>query len=53
MLKSYRFTKYRTKEDADAKPRIRSLVFQSEDPAAAKKSLRRGVGGSRRRILHP
>ncbi len=38
MLKSYRFAKYRTKEETDAKPRIRTLAFQSEDPAAAKKS---------------
>ena len=38
VLKSYRFAKYRTKEEADAKPRIRTLTFQSEDATAAKKS---------------
>ena len=37
-LKSYRFAKYRTKEESDAKPRIKTLVFQSDDAAAAKKS---------------
>ena len=37
-LKSYRFAKYRTKEENDAKPRIRALAFLSEDPAGAKKA---------------
>ena len=37
-LKSYRFTKYRTKEESDAKPRIKTIVIQTGDPAAAKKS---------------
>ena len=37
VLKSYRFAKYRTKEDKDAKPRLKSLAVQCEAPADAKK----------------
>ena len=37
LLKSYRFTKYLTKEDKDAKPKLKTVVVQSDDPAAAKK----------------
>ena len=36
-LKSYRFSKYRTKEDNDAKPKLKSLVVQCDAPAEAKK----------------
>jgi leucyl aminopeptidase len=36
-LKSYRFAKYRTKEDKDAKPKLKSLVVQCDSPAEAKK----------------
>jgi len=36
-LKSYRFAKYRTKEDKDAKPKLKSLVVQCEQAAEAKK----------------
>ncbi|MSO99352.1 MAG: leucyl aminopeptidase [Rhodospirillaceae bacterium] len=36
-LKSYRFDKYRTKEEKSAKPKIKSLNIQTDDPAAAKK----------------
>src|SRR4051812_32149011 len=38
VLKSYRFAKYRTKEEKDAKPKLRTLTVQTENPAAAKKS---------------
>jgi leucyl aminopeptidase len=36
-LKSYRFTKYLTKEDKDAKPKLKTVVVQSDNPAEAKK----------------
>jgi leucyl aminopeptidase len=36
-LKSYRFAKYRTKEDKDAKPKLKALVVQTEAPGEAKK----------------
>jgi leucyl aminopeptidase len=36
-LKSYRFDKYRTKEGKDAKPKLKNLTLQSDDPAAAKR----------------
>jgi len=35
-LKSYRFDKYRTKEEKSAKPKIKSLTIQTDDMAAAK-----------------
>ena len=35
MLRSYRFDKYRTKEAADAKPRLTKLQILSDDPEAA------------------
>jgi len=38
VLKSYRFAKYRTKEEKDAKPKLRTLAVQTANPAAAKKS---------------
>jgi leucyl aminopeptidase len=37
-LKSYRFDKYRTKEDKDAKPKLAALTVQSTDSAGAKKA---------------
>ena len=37
MLKSYRFTKYLTKEDKDAKPKLKSLAVACDAPAEAKK----------------
>jgi leucyl aminopeptidase len=37
VLKSYRFTKYRTKEDKDAKPKLKTLVVQCDAPGDAKK----------------
>ncbi|MBX7199914.1 MAG: leucyl aminopeptidase [Rhodospirillaceae bacterium] len=58
-LKSYRFTKYRTKEDNDAKPRIKTVTIQTDDPAAAKKSyvavgaVVAGVGITRDLITEP
>jgi leucyl aminopeptidase len=36
-LKSYRFTKYHTKEDKDAKPKLKSVTIQCESPTEAKK----------------
>ena len=36
-LKSYRFAKYRTKEDKDAKPKLKSVVVQCDSPSEAKK----------------
>lgn len=36
-LKSYRFAKYRTKEDSDAKPRLKTVVVQTDAPNEAKK----------------
>ena len=36
-LKSYRFAKYRTKEDKDAKPKLKSLAIQCDNFAGAKK----------------
>ena len=36
-LKSYRFAKYRTKEDKDAKPKLKSIAVQCENPTDAKK----------------
>jgi len=36
-MKSYRFAKYRTKEDKDAKPRLKSVNIQSDAPSDAKK----------------
>ena len=36
-LKSYRFSKYRTKEDKDAKPKLKSVVVQTDAPNDAKK----------------
>ena len=35
MLRSYRFDKYRTKEGADAKPKLSTLQILTDDPAAA------------------
>ena len=35
MLRSYRFDKYRTKEAADAKPKLTTLTILTDDPAAA------------------
>ena len=37
-LKSYRFSKYRTKEDKDAKPKLKALAVLCEAPAEAKKA---------------
>ncbi|MBY0510345.1 MAG: leucyl aminopeptidase [Rhodospirillaceae bacterium] len=37
VLKSYRFTKYRTKEDKDAKPKLKTLTVQCDAPGDAKK----------------
>ncbi|TAL21489.1 MAG: leucyl aminopeptidase, partial [Nitrospirae bacterium] len=37
-LKSYRFDKYRTKEDKDAKPKLKSIVIQCQKPAEAAKA---------------
>ena len=39
LLASYRFDKYRTKEKADAKPSIRTLILSSRDSADAKKAF--------------
>ncbi len=36
-LKSYRFSKYQTKEDKDTKPRFKTLAVQCDAPAEAKK----------------
>jgi leucyl aminopeptidase len=36
-LKSYRFDKYRTKDEQDAKPRLKDIVVQTEEPAQAAK----------------
>jgi leucyl aminopeptidase len=36
-LKSYRFTKYRTKRDKDSEPKLKSVVIQCAAPAEAKK----------------
>ncbi len=36
-LKSYRFAKYRTKEDKDAKPKLKSVDVQCDSPSDAKK----------------
>ncbi len=36
-LKSYRFAKYRTKEDKDAKPKLKAVVVQTDAPNDAKK----------------
>ncbi|MBD24034.1 MAG: leucyl aminopeptidase [Candidatus Marinimicrobia bacterium] len=38
-LRSYRFNKYRTKEDKSEKPKLRSLVIQCDEPATAKASF--------------
>ena len=35
-LRSYRFDRYRTKEAADAKPRLASLIILADDPDAAR-----------------
>ena len=35
MLRTYRFDRYRTKEAADDKPRLRALTVLTDDPAAA------------------
>ena len=37
LLKSYRFSKYRTKEDKDAKPKLKSLAIQCAAPGDARK----------------
>ena len=37
LLKSYRFAKYRTKEDKDAKPKLKSLAVQCDAPNEARK----------------
>ncbi len=37
VLKSYRFTKYLTKESKDSKPKLKSVEVQSDAPADAKK----------------
>jgi leucyl aminopeptidase len=37
-LRGYRFDKYRTKEEADAKPSLEAVVVASEDQAGAKKA---------------
>ena len=37
VLKSYRFDKYRTKEDADAKPRLADVAVQTDAPTEAAK----------------
>jgi len=39
-LKSYRFDKYRTKEDKDAKPKLKTLVIQCAKPTDATKAHR-------------
>ncbi len=39
LQKSYRFTKYLTKEDKDSKPKLKTLVVQTDNPAEAKKRL--------------
>ncbi len=36
-LRSYRFDKYRTKEDASAKPTLKTLTFRGEEAAKARK----------------
>ena len=38
VLKSYRFAKYRTKEDKDAKPKLKSLAVLCDAPTEAKKA---------------
>jgi len=38
VLRGYRFDKYRTKEDADAKPSLASIVVGVDDQAAAKRA---------------
>jgi leucyl aminopeptidase len=38
VLKSYRFAKYRTKEDKDAKPKLKSFAVLCDAPADAKKA---------------
>jgi leucyl aminopeptidase len=38
-LKSYRFDKYRTKEDKDAKPKLKALTIQCGKPAEAEKAF--------------
>jgi leucyl aminopeptidase len=38
-LRSYRFDKYRTKEEADAKPSLTEVVVASDDQAGAKKAF--------------
>ncbi len=37
VMKSYRFDKYRTKEEADAKPRLNDVAIQSDAPGEAAK----------------
>jgi leucyl aminopeptidase len=37
-LRSYRFDKYRTKEEADAKPSLETVVVATDDQAGAKKA---------------
>lgn len=39
LQKSYRFAKYRTKEEGDAKPKLKSLVIQTTAAAEAKRSF--------------
>ncbi len=38
-LASYRFDRYRTKEKAEAKPSVTSVVVECDDPAAARKAF--------------
>ncbi len=40
MLRSYRFDRYRTKEAADAKPKLAKLQVLSDDPEAAHQAFR-------------
>ena len=40
-LKSYRFDKYRTKEDKDAKPKLKTLVIQYQETSRRRPSLMR------------
>jgi leucyl aminopeptidase len=40
MLRSYRFDRYRTKEAADAKPRLKTLQILTDDPEAAHAAFR-------------
>ncbi len=59
VLRSYRFDRYRTKEDADAKPKLATLRVLTDDPEAARaawpaaEALARGTALSRDLISEP